>query len=138
MMQNILKKIGFTGLVFSAALFLSAALAPSGQVPVVEPLQPLPEFIKPNIEQNISRNADNQQTSEQPSETGEETGAPPANNAPVVVPTPEVINQETPAPISQGGQSLLLWVVVLGLVIVLVLVVLGIRYHYKNSNNIQE
>jgi hypothetical protein len=140
----LIKKISAALLVLASLSLTAIALAPDvpGNLPVVEPLQPLPELIKPNIELNVDRNADDVSTnpaatpppgsSSAPSAPG--TSAEPGQgNVPVVVPTPEIIAMPTPVPMSERGQSILLWVVLGGVLIALVLVFMGVRHHAKNS-----
>lgn len=140
-MKSISTKSSFAFLAFSSLMFLSVALAPpKGAVPEVQPLQPLPEFIKPNVEHNVNGNAEGVSNSNANSNIDQGTNSnviDNANNLQVSFPIPEnsnVISQNTPAPLSDQNQNILLWVVVAGLVIAGVLVALGIRHHFKNQN----
>jgi hypothetical protein len=144
-MKFIIKKFNILFLVGAAVLFLAVALAPpKGEVPVLEPLQSLPEFIKPDIETNISRSANDEQAAPN-QEAGSTAGSTEGQtvdsgpNSENEITSPENENsalseQPAPAPLSDRGQSILLYVVLIGLAIVLVLVVLGVRHHFKNQS----
>lgn len=140
-MKLIIQKISILLFAFVPVLFVAAALAPKGEVPQVEPLQPLPQFVKPNIEQNVSRNTEDVGENESSSNENINTNIPDNGVGNIDshdvstsdVENPTAITADEPQPLSNRSQNLLLGVVVGGVVIALVLVFLGIRHHYKNQ-----
>jgi hypothetical protein len=98
----------------SAHLASAAKLVP-GTVPQNEPLQPLPDFIKPNISQNIDRQANSQDQTVPPDNTAANVNS----NQPDQMPS----NQGLPSAIAAAGSNPWFWpVAILGIIIILGLI----------------
>ncbi len=127
-MKATVSKIVFLLFVLTMVSTTAIALAPEG-VPELEPLQPAPAYIKPNIEQNITREAQN------PIKTGEDEAVQPdpkSSDASGDI-MPE-LPQENLEQASDPSGSSILYLVAFGMFVTLALVVLAVKHHAHNQH----